>query len=59
MLRALGSQLLRRSTAGPAARVFTSSAPRLAEGGDETGEASTQKRIEVGEDITSSIIFDK
>lgn len=46
MLRALGSQLLRRSTAGPSARVFTSSAPRLAEGGDETGEASTQKRIE-------------
>lgn len=46
MLRTLGSQLLRRSNAAPGARVFTSSTPRLADGGDD-GPASTQKRIEV------------
>ncbi len=47
MLRSLGSQLLHRSSALQSSRVFTTSAARFADSGEDAATASSKKRIEV------------
>lgn len=46
MLRSLGSQLLHRSSALQSSRVFTTSAARFADSGEDAATASSKKRIE-------------